>query len=117
MLAPGRTSARVFGSRSSGRSRSKSSRFSPRPRPAPIRVGDCESMENFALCLFHVRRIFFVLVIVADQMQEAMHGKMGDMMSERLVFAARLSRDCFKGKNNVAEMSTKRLAGHVFGRE
>jgi hypothetical protein len=74
-------------------------------------------MENFALCLFHVRRIFVVLVIVADQMQEAMHGKMGDMMSERLVFAARLSRDGFKGKNNVAEMSTKRLAGHVFGRE
>ncbi len=52
-------------------------------------------------------------MIVADQMQEAMHGKMGEMMGERLLFATRLARDGFKGKNDVAEMA----GGGIFRRE
>ena len=70
-------------------------------------------MENFPLGPFHLKRVLAPFVIVTDQMQETMDGKMGEMMSERLVLGAGLARDGFKGENDIAEM----LARGIFRRE
>ena len=55
--------------------------------------------------MFHRQRLFVSFVIVTDQMQETVHGKMGEMMGERLTFGAGLPRDGLKGKDDVAEMA------------
>ena len=82
-------------------------------RSWPIWIRDRELAENFALDPFHLNRVLVSFVIVTDQMQETVHGKMGDMMGERFSFAAGLARDGFKGKNDVAEM----LGRGIFRRE
>ena len=79
----------------------------------PIGIRNREPAENITLGPFHHRRLLVTLVVVADQMQEPMDGKVGDMMGERLVFAARLARDGLIGKHDVAEM----FAAFAFGGE
>src|SRR5277367_1185238 len=73
-------------------------------RVAPVRVGDFELPQNVAFGLFHFQRIRIALVIVADEMQKTMHGKMGNMMGERLVLAASLTLDRLEGEHDVAEV-------------
>ena len=70
----------------------------------PVRIGNGEFAQNFTLGPFHRRGILAPFMIVADQVQEAMDGKMGKMMGKRLLLAARLARDGFEGKNDVAQM-------------
>ncbi len=55
------------------------------------------------------------VVIVADEMQETVHRKMGDMMSKRLAFGSGLPRDGLVGKDDVAEM--RRLVRGLLARE
>ena len=44
-------------------------------------------------------------MIIADEMQEAMHGEVGDMMEEQFALRPRLSLDSFEGQDNVAEVA------------
>ena len=56
-----------------------------------------------AFRLLHRLGILFPLVIVSQEVQEAVHGKVGDMMGERLALAAGLSFDRFIGHDDVAD--------------
>ncbi len=70
----------------------------------PVRIGNGNFAENFTLGPFHRNCVFVPFVIVADQVQEAMYGKVGKMMSKRLSLAASLARDGLERKNDVAQM-------------
>jgi len=59
-------------------------------------------MQNVPLGEFHRQRVPFPFVIVADKMQETVHGEMGGMMGKRLALAPSLARDGLKGKNDIA---------------
>ncbi len=60
-------------------------------------------------------------MIVADEVQETMYRKMGEMMRERLALGAGLTRDGLIGEHDVAEMrrlvrgSLARKRQHVGG--
>ena len=54
-------------------------------------------------------------VIVADEMQESVHRKMGNMMGERLALGAGLPGDSLIGKHDVAD--ERRLAAGALRRE
>ena len=77
-------------------------------------IASCRRISRSAL--FHRLGVLVALVIVADQMQESMHGKMGDMMGERLALVAGLARDGLVGEHDVAE-SWPLLAAGVLGRK
>ena len=79
----------------------------------PVRIGDRQSPQDSALGVFHNKRSLFVLVVVTDQMQKTVHGKMGKMMSEGFALAPRLARYGFVGQYDIAEM----LATAVLCRE
>ncbi len=85
----------------------------------PIWIRDSELAENFAFNPFHLKRVLGPCVIVADQMQEAMHDKVGEMMSKRLSFQTGFAGNGLKGKNDVAEMVgggiLRRKCQHVRG--
>ena len=51
------------------------------------------------------------LVIVAEQMQEAMDDEMRDMVLQRLAFQFRLARHRLGGQHDVAEHRRQRSAG------
>lgn len=70
----------------------------------PVWIGDGDFAENFTLGPLHRNCVFAPFVIVADQVQEAMYGKMGKMMSKRLLLAASLARNGLEGKDDVAQM-------------
>ena len=61
-------------------------------------------MKDFTLGSFHRDCVLAPFVIVADEMEKAMDGKMGKMMGKRFSLGARLARNCFEGKDDVAEM-------------
>ena len=69
-----------------------------------VRIGYCQSRQDSALGVLHDKRLPFVLVVVAGQMQKTMHGKMGRMMSKRFTLAPRLARYGFVGQYDIAEM-------------
>lgn len=77
------------------------------PRLTPcgraIGVGDGEAAQNFALEALHCRGLSFAVVIVTQQMQEAVHGQMRQMVRERLTLPARLRGDGFMGEHDVAD--------------
>ncbi len=52
----------------------------------PVGIGDTETREDVAFEPFHGIGLGISLVIVAHEMQKAMHREMGEMMEERLVF-------------------------------
>ena len=79
----------------------------------PVRIGYRQLPQDSALGVLHNKRLPFVLVVVADQMQKTMHGKMGKMMSEGFALAPRLARYGFVGQHDIAEM----LATAVLCRE
>src|ERR1700760_3026673 len=54
--------------------------------PLRVRIGNAELRQDFALERFHGVGVLVLLVIVADQMQEAVNGKMAEMMIERFLF-------------------------------
>ena len=47
--------------------------------------------------------MFFAFVIVTQQMQEAVHGQVRQVMRERFAFLARFRRDSFIGEHNIAD--------------
>ncbi len=70
--------------------------------------------QDFTFGLFHLARILVALVIVAEEMQKTVHGKMGNMMGKRLVLAAGFTLDGFEGQHDIAEM---RFRTSVFRRK
>jgi len=74
-----------------------------------VRIGNGKFAKNFTLGPFHCDCVFAPFVIVADEMQETMDRKMGEMMGKRLSLGAGLARNGVEGKNDVAE-----VAGSVF---
>src|SRR5882757_10025860 len=68
-----------------------------------IRIGNAELGENLAFEAFHRVGVGVVLVIVADQMQKAVHGEMTEVMIERLCFFIRLFPRRLVGDRDIAE--------------
>ena len=63
--------------------------ISVRPLPVRIGIGNAELRENLPLEVFHGFGVVVVFVVVADQMQEAMHREMAEVMIERLLLRRR----------------------------
>jgi len=71
---------------------------------APVRIRDAKPPQNCALGPFHCLGVIVPLVIVAVKVQETVHGKMGEMMGERLSLGARLACNGLGGKDDIAEV-------------
>src|SRR6266436_6922780 len=61
--------------------------ISVHPLPVRIGIGNAELRENLLFETFHGFGVVVLFVIVADQMQKAVHREMAEMMPERLAFA------------------------------
>ena len=61
-----------------------------------------------ALQRFHLFGLVVVLVVVAEQMQQAVDDEMGDMVRERLAFQCGLARDRLGGEHDVAQHRRQR---------
>ena len=72
--------------------------------PRAVRIGDRQLPQDSALGVFHHMRLLFAIVVVSEQVQETMDGKMGKMMSERFTLAPRLARYGFVGQDDIAQM-------------
>src|ERR1700731_928352 len=70
----------------------------------PIRIRDVKAPQDFTLGLFHGFRVVVLVMIVADEVQETMDRKVGEMMSERLTLGTGLARDGLVGEHDVAEV-------------
>ena len=57
-----------------------------------IGIGNAELRQDLALERFHGLGVVVVFVIVADQVQEAMHRQMAEVMVERLLFVVGFRR-------------------------
>ena len=62
-------------------------------RLARVGIGHGEALEDLALQPLHLLGIAVVLVVIAQQMEKSMDGKMREMMVERLALGDRLPRD------------------------
>src|SRR5579859_2829937 len=73
--------------------------------PFPVRIGggNPELGQNLRLQGFHRFSVVVVFVIVADQMQEAMHRKVAQMMIKRLLLFVRLPPHGLIGDRDVAQ--------------
>src|SRR6478752_2679843 len=60
--------------------------MSVHPVPDRVGIGNAELGEDLPFETLHGFGIVVLFVIVADQVQEAVHGKMAEMMVERLLF-------------------------------
>src|SRR3954454_10688766 len=81
-----------------------------------VGVGDAERAENVALQVFHRFRLGLALMVVADQMQEAVHGEMAEMMVERLLLVVRLASRRLIGDRDIAEHARRIVGGWRAGR-
>src|SRR3954468_11619693 len=77
--------------------------ISGHPVPVRVGVGNAELRQDRALESFHRLGIIVVFVVVADQMQKAMHGQMAEMVVERFLFVVGLAAGGLIGDRNVAE--------------
>src|SRR5258708_11799013 len=78
--------------------------------PVRIGVGNAELRQNLLFETFHGFGVVVFLVIVADQMQEAVHRQMAEVMIERLLFVVGLFARRLIGDGDIAEH-----ARHVVG--
>ena len=77
---------------------------SPRLRSrSSIGIGHVEAREDLALEPFHRFGLGVDLVIVADEMEKAMHGEMGEVMKELFVFIVAFLAQRLVGDHDVAE--------------
>ena len=70
-----------------------------------IRIANAEARKNRTLLLFHRFGFGLRFVIVTQEVEKSMHGKMGEVMSQRLSFALRFARDRLIGDRDVTEMN------------
>jgi hypothetical protein len=84
-------------------------------RRTPIGIGNGKPPQYVKLDLFHNLGVLVAHVIVTQKMQETVHGKMGDMMGERLVLGAGLTGNGFVGQDDVADEG--RVIPGALGRE
>src|SRR5690242_14666489 len=70
------------------------SAISVHPFPHPIGIGNPELRQNLPFQRLHRLGLVLGLVIVADQVQEAVHGEMTEMMVERLLFLVGFPAQC-----------------------
>jgi hypothetical protein len=68
-----------------------------------------ESLKDAAFQRFHPVGVAGAFVIVAEEMQHAMHDQMPDVMGERFALRRRLARNRLEGQHDVAEEA--RFAG------
>src|SRR5882757_10127168 len=79
-----------------------------------VRIGNAELCEDFAFETFHRFGVVVVLVIVSDQMQEAVDRKMAEVMVERLLFFIGLLARGLEGDGDIAEHA-RRVGGAPAG--
>src|SRR5437588_9087782 len=70
-----------------------------------VRIGYIEPREDLALEVLHLPGGSIRLMIVAQEVQEAMHRKMGKMMGERSCLGLRLADRGLVRDGDVAEVS------------
>src|SRR5258707_565975 len=98
------------------------SAISVHPLPIRIRIGNAELRQYLLLEGFHGLGVAVAFVIVTDQMQEAMHRQVAEMMIERLLLVIGLFSRRFIGDGDVAEhprgiVGSDRAAGRRQGRK
>src|ERR1700761_1573723 len=71
--------------------------------PVRVGIGNAELRENFGLEALHGFGVGVVFVIVAEQMQIAVHREMAEMMVERLLFVVGFATRGLVGDGDVAE--------------
>src|SRR3984893_5655109 len=84
--------------------------ISVHPLPTRIRIGNAELRQNLLLESFHYLGVVVFFVVVPDQMQEAMHREMAEMMIERLLLVIGFLARRFIGDGDVAEHA-RRVVG------
>src|SRR5438876_291321 len=84
--------------------------MSVHPLPVRIRIGNAELRQDLPFEAFHGFGVVVFLVVVTDQMQEAVHRKMAEMMIERLLFLVGLFPRRLKGDGDIAEHA-RRVVG------
>src|SRR5882757_5090121 len=77
--------------------------MSVHPFPVRIGIGNAELCENLAFEALHRFGIVVLFVVVADQVQEAVHGEMAQMMTERLLLFIGLTACRLEGDRDIAE--------------
>src|ERR1700730_17144714 len=84
--------------------------ISVHPFPIRIRIGNAELRQNLPLEGFHGFGVVVFFVIVPDQMQEAMHREVAEMMIERLLLVIGFLSRRFVGDGDVAKHA-RRIVG------
>src|SRR5258706_8445725 len=79
------------------------SAISVHPLPIRIRIGNAELRQNLLLESFHGLGVVVFFVVVPDQMQEAMHREMAEVMIARLLLVIGFLARRFIGDGDVAE--------------
>src|SRR3954454_18896099 len=77
--------------------------MSVHPLPVRIGVGNAKLRQNLLLETFHRVGVVVLFVIVADQVQEAVHRQMAQVMIERLLLVVGLFARRLVGDGNIAE--------------
>src|ERR1700722_4062341 len=90
--------------------------ISVHPLAIRIRIGNAELREDFRFQIFHDFGVSVALVIVADQVQEAVDGEMAEMMIEWLLLIICLAARRFIGDRNVAQHGGRIVGSIVDGR-
>ena len=80
-----------------------------------VGVGDAEPRQNARLHRLHRFGVGVVLVVEADQMQEAVDDEMAIMVGERLALLLRLALHRLEGEDDVAEQARLRQAAALRG--
>src|SRR5260370_22199762 len=92
------------------------SAISVHPLPIRIRIGNAELRQNLLLEGLHGLGVAVAFVIVTDQMQEAMHRQMAEMMIERLLLVIGLFSRRFVGDGDIAQHAWRIVGADRAGR-
>src|SRR5215210_4844070 len=80
-------------------------------RHLAIGIGDPKSRQGFDLERLHDLRLGFGLMIVAEEVQDAMDNKVRRVVRQGLALAFRLARHRFEGERDIAERLWSRHSG------
>src|SRR5882724_1135780 len=92
------------------------SAISVHPLPIRIGIGNAELRQDLLFQGFHGFGLVVFLVIVTDQVQEAVDREMAEMMIERLLFVIGLLARRLIGNRNVAQHARRTVGAASAGR-
>ena len=87
-----------------------------------VGIGNAEPGQDLGLQALHDLGLDLACVIVAQEVQHAVHHQVGEVVAERLVLGPRLGPSGLEGDGDVAEVSARRpraarAAGSAAGKD